>query len=250
MTSTNADVLAFGAHPDDTELSCGGTIASLTSHGRRVVVVDLTRGEMGTRGTPESRREEALAAARILRLTARENLHMPDTRIENSREHQLAVIRRVRHWRPSLCLINAPWDRHPDHGHAASLLIDSLFLSGLSKIVTVDEDGRHQDPWRPSNILHYMQDQPFEPDLVVDISVHIETKEQAILAFSSQVNVTDPGHEPETYISGTSFFQGLRARARHYGHLAGFEYGEPFKSVHRPIPFSTLDPLIDLKIKR
>jgi bacillithiol biosynthesis deacetylase BshB1 len=245
-----SDILAFGAHPDDTELSCSGTLAALVQQGKRVAVVDLTRGEMGTRGTPELRLKEAQQAAEILGLSARDNLSLPDTQLKNTRENQLPIIERVRFYRPHICLINAPSDRHPDHGDAARLLIDALFYSGLSRIETKGPDGKPQEPHRPAHILHYMQDRPFEPDFVFDISQTIDLKEKAIKAFASQFHVKDPGAEPETYISGMGFFEALRARAKHFGHLSGFGYGEPFKYAQSPVPLKSMEIFFESKPKR
>ncbi len=234
-----ADVIAFGAHPDDTELSCSGTLARLVQLGYDAVVVDLTRGEKGTRGTPELRLEEAEAAARVLGLKARDNLGLPDTELVNTREMQLPIIERVRHYRPHICLICSPDDRHPDHGNAARLLKDALFYSGLQKIETRGPEGELQEPHRPAHILHYMQDRPFEPDFIFDITPTMELKQKAIEAFASQFNVDDPGMEPETYISRPGFYEGIRARARHYGHLGGFTYGEPFLYAQKPVPLAS-----------
>lgn len=235
------DILAFGAHPDDTELGCSGTLARLVQDGLSVGVTDLTRGEMGTRGTPELRMEEATAASELLGLASRDNLGLKDTLLVNTRENQLPIIRSVRHHRPHICLVGAPADRHPDHGAATRLLLDAIFYSGLRRIETIGPDGKAQAPHRPAHILHYMQDRPFEPDFVMDISDTMEVKEKAIRAFSSQFDVADPGSEPETYISSPGYFQGIRARARHFGHLAGFTYGEPFLYVGKPIPLSGFD---------
>lgn len=246
---TKLDVLAFGAHPDDIEISCGGTVASLTRQGKKVGIIDLTRGEMGTRGTAETRKREAEDAAHILGVSVRENLDLPDTHIENKREFQIPVISKLRKYQPDICLINAPFDRHPDHGNASNLIIDSFFLSGLQKIETLDEQGLPQEPWRPSFAFHYMQDRTFTPDLLIDISHTIEVKEKALLAFKTQLNVGDPGDEPETYISGVSFFEGLRARARYYGHMGGVEYAEPFKA-HHPIILSDLSVFQNIKVRR
>lgn len=244
------DVLAFAAHPDDTELCCGGTLAQLTKQGKNVGVVDLTEGEMGTRGTPEKRKEESQRASEIIGLAVRENLGLPDTQLANSREHQKKLIRKIRKYQPHICLVGAPVDRHPDHGYATRLALDAIFYSGLAKIETVDEDGNPQKRWRPSHILHYMQDRPFEPDLVFDITDTFETKKQAILAFETQFNVEDPGEEPETYISGTDFFKGIEARARHYGHLIGVTYGEPFKYYNGPIPFNSMEAFFETEPER
>ncbi|MEX2602129.1 MAG: bacillithiol biosynthesis deacetylase BshB1 [Balneolaceae bacterium] len=235
-----ADVLAFGAHPDDTELGCSGTLAKLVEQGKKVVVVDLTQGEMGTRGTVGTRWKEAEEAKTILGLAARDNLGLPDTELANTREFQIPIIERIRFYQPHICFVSAPFDRHPDHGNAAQLLIDALYFSGLRKIETVGQDRKKQNPHRPSHILHYMQDRPFTPDFVFDITDTIEKKEKAIHAFSTQFNVANPGDEPETYISNPEFLEGLRARARHYGHLGGFSYGEPFKSVQMPIPLTSM----------
>lgn len=243
------DVLAFGAHPDDIEISCGGTIAALCLQGKNVGIIDLTRGEMGTRGTAETRKAEAEEAARILGVSIRENLDLPDTRLENKREFQIPVITKLRKYRPDICLINAPTDRHPDHGNAAQLLIDCFFLSGLQKIETVDEEGLPQNPWRPSFAFHYMQDRTFTPDLLIDISHTIDIKEKALLAFKTQLNVQDPGDEPETYISGVSFFEGLRARARYYGHMGGVDFAEPFKAHHTMI-LSDLSVFQEINVRR
>lgn len=234
------DILAFGAHPDDTELGCSGTLARLVQMGKGVVVVDLTRGEMGTRGTPEIREEEAGNAAEILGLQARENLGLPDTELLNNRESQRSVIRVVRHFRPHICILGAETDRHPDHGKATRFLLDALFYGGLEKIETIGPDHQSQKPHRPAHILHYMQDRPFEPDFIFDITDTIELKERALRAFATQFDVEEPGDEPETYISNPEFFESIRARARFYGHQAGFKYGEPFRYAGGPIPLTSL----------
>jgi bacillithiol biosynthesis deacetylase BshB1 len=231
------DVLAIAAHPDDTELCCAGTLARLAAQGLRCGVLDLTRGEMGTRGTPELRHKEAEDAARILGLTSRMNLSLPDNGLINSREHQDEIIRAVRSFQPEICMINAPEDRHPDHGHAHKLTLDALFYSGLRKRETSAKDGSPQQPWRPSHILFYMQDTPFEPDLIFDISETQDIKEQAILAFKSQFNAPENDNEPGTYISGKNFIKMLRSRARVYGHRIGVAFGEPFQYYGGPLPF-------------
>ena len=245
-----ADILAFGAHPDDTELGCSGTLASLVAQGKTVAVADLTRGEMGSRGTAEIRMKEAQKAADIIGLSDRVNLGLPDTELQNTRDFQLPIIETVRHFKPHICILPAPSDRHPDHGNATSLLIDAIFYSGLVKIETKGSDGKIQEIHRPSHIIHYMQDRPFEPDFVYDISQTIETKEKAIKAFATQFNVQNPGDEPETYISDPDFFKALRARAKHFGHLAGFEYGEAFKYASTPFPLRNLDFLMETAPKR
>lgn len=244
------DVLAFAAHPDDTELCCGGTLVKLAEEGKNVGVIDLTRGEMGSRGTPEQRAREASKAAEIVGLSIRENLGLPDTQLTNNRENQKQLIQKIRQYRPHLCLVGAPTDRHPDHGYATQLALDALFYSGLSKIESRDEEGNLQDPWRPSHILHYMQDRPFEPDLVVDITDSYETKKEAILAFETQFRITNPGDEPETYISSKEFFEGIEARARHYGHLIGTTYGEPFKYYNGPVPLASFEAFFETEPDR
>jgi N-acetylglucosamine malate deacetylase 1 len=244
------DVLAIAAHPDDTELNCAGTLAALVRQGLKVGVLDLTQGEMGSRGTPELRRSEANEAARIIGLSMRDNLALPDCGLDNTPEHRLAIIRAVRMYQPDVCFINAPSDRHPDHGNASKLTTDALFYSGLPKLTSTDSVGNQQEPWRPFHVLHYMQDRPFEPDFVFDISDTIEIKEKAILAFKSQFNVHEAGHEPQTYISRPSFFEAIRARARHFGHLIGVDYGEGYLYHGKPIPLHDLNVLLHSKPTR
>lgn len=241
------DVLALSAHPDDTELCCGGTLAALAKQGRKVGVVDFTRGEMGSRGTPEKRLQEAGKAADIIGLEVRDNLGLPDTQLESTREYQKKIIQKIRTYQPHVCLVGAPSDRHPDHGNGTRLALDAIFFSGLTKIETTGEDGNSQDRWRPSHVLHFMQDRPFEPDIVFDITETFETKKEALLAFESQFNVQNPGDEPETYISSNEFFEGIEARARHYGHLIGATYGEPFKYQNGPLPLGSFDTFFETK---
>ena len=239
------DILALSSHPDDTELCCGGTLAALVNEGKKVGVVDFTQGEMGSRGTPEQRLQEAQQASDIIGLEVRDNLGLPDTKLESTREYQKAIIQKIRKYRPHVCLVGAPSDRHPDHGSGTQLALDAIFYSGLTKIKTYDEQGEPQKRWRPSHVLHFMQDRPFDPDIVFDISDTFETKKKAILAFASQFNVQDPGDEPETYISNEQFFEGIEARARHYGHLIGATYGEPFKYYNGPVPMSSFDAFFE-----
>lgn len=249
-TATKVDIVAFGAHPDDIELSAGGTIAKAVSEGKSVILVDLTQGEMGSRGTPEIRLKEADEAAKILGATQRLNIGLPDTQVANTRENQLKVIQILRQYRPQVVFANAPVDRNPDHGNGSDLVRDSFFLSGLTKIKTSGAGNNDQEPWRPSHLLFYMQDTPFEPDLIIDITDHLKTKEASIVAHASQVNVSVPGDEPETYISSPTFFESIRARTRTYGHRAGCTHGEPFKLGRAPFMLSTLDALFDRKIAR
>lgn len=245
-----ADLMAFGAHPDDTELACSGTLASLSEQGFTVVVADLTRGEMGSRGTPRLREQEASRAAGLLGVQKRVNLGLPDTQLVNSRENQLPLITALRTYKPHVCLIPAPADRHPDHSHAAALLLDAFFYSGLIKIETRDESGVVQDPHRPAHILHYIQDDFLQPDFIYDISDTMEKKEKAIAAFSSQFNVAEPGDEPATYISDPAFLESLRARAKILGHMGGFRYGEGFISAKKPIPLTSLELFFSSDPKR
>lgn len=244
------DILAFGAHPDDTELSCSGTLAKLVKQGKKVAVTDLTRGEMGSRGTPEIRLKEAEKAAEILGLSERMNLGLPDTQLENTRELQMPIIQAVRKFRPHVCLLPAPSDRHPDHGDASELIADAIFYSGLVKIETMGENRKRQEPHRPAHILHYMQDRPFDPDFIFDISDTIQVKENAIKAFATQFNVADPGDEPETYISDPAFFEALRAKAKHFGHLGGFEFGEGYLYHGKPVPLTAFDLFMGTTPKR
>jgi len=244
------DILAFGAHPDDTELGCSGTLVSLVKQGNKVAVADLTRGEMGSRGTADKRLQEAQHAAEIIGLSDRINLGLPDTQLENTREFHLPIIEVVRRYCPHICILPAPADRHPDHGNATALLIDAIYYSGLVKIETKDSDGKIQDVHRPAHVLHYMQDRPFDPDFIYDITHTLPVKEKAIKAFATQFNVADPGDEPETYISDPSFFDALRARAKHFGHLGGFEYGEAFQFATTPFPVKNLDFLFGTSPKR
>ena len=244
------DVLAFGAHPDDTELGCSGTLAALSKQGKKVGVVDLTRGEMGSRGTPEIRKKEALKAAEIIGLDARDNIGLPDSQISNTREFQLPIIQKLRLYRPHIAIITAPDDRHPDHGDATALLTDAIFFSGLLKIETKGPDGKIQEPHRPAHVIHYIQDRPFDPDFIFDISETMDTKIEAIKAFSSQFNVADPGNEPQTYVSDPAFFEALKGRARHLGHLAGFQYGEGFIYAQKPFPVKDFGFLLDTSPKR
>ena len=246
----SVDFLAIAAHPDDVELCCAGTLAKLAKSGYKTAVLDLTNGEMGTRGTPELRLEEASDAGKILGLAGRYNLGLPDAALTNSDAHRIAIISAVRTLRPAVCFINAQTDRHPDHGNAHKLTKDALFYGGLKKILTKDEQGNVQQPWRPNHVLMYMQDSPFEPDLVFDISETMAHKEKAILAFKSQFNVPENDDGPKTYISGSGFFEMIRSRARIFGHQIGVEYGEPFNYLNGPVPFTSFDGFMKHKPAR
>src|SRR5205085_3490328 len=202
------DILAFGAHPDDVELGCGGTLLKHIAAGQKVGIIDLTRGELGTRGTAETRDEEAAHAAKILGVHFRENLHMKDGFFQNDTCHQMEIIKRIRKYLPEIVICNAIEDRHPDHGRSSKLVSDACFLSGLAKIETEYESIK-QNAWRPKVIYHYTQDRYIKPDLLVDISDHLEKKEEALLAYKTQFHDPD-SDEPETYISSPEFFQSIR----------------------------------------
>jgi N-acetylglucosamine malate deacetylase 1 len=236
------DILVFAAHPDDAELGCGGTIAKHVALGYKVGIVDLTRGELGTRGTPELRDGEASSSAKILGVSFRANLRLPDGYFQNTPETQLEVIKAVRKYQPTIVLANAINDRHIDHAKAASLAYDGCFLAGLAKIETRDELGTPQKPWRPEVVYHYIQSQFIEPDFIVDIAGFWDKKLSAIRAFQSQF--FDPSsNEPETYISKPGFLDMIQARATEFGHAIGSTHGEGF-TVRR---YPGVDDLLKLK---
>jgi len=221
------DILVIAAHPDDAELGCGGTIAKHTAQGKKVGILDLTRGELGTRGTVQSRQAEATASSNILGVSVRENLGLQDGFFQNDSVSQLKIIGVIRKYQPDIVLANAISDRHIDHGKGASIAYDSCFLSGLSKIVSQDEQGKQQNAWRPSAVYHYIQSQLLHPDFVVDISGYWEKKLEAIRAFKTQF--FDPqSTEPETYISKPGFLKMIEARAIEFGHAIGSSHGEGF----------------------
>ena len=218
------DILVMAAHPDDAELSCSGTILKHVAAGKKVGIIDFTRGELGTRGTPEIRLQESTDATKILGLHARENLGIRDGFFRNDEESQLKLIEVIRKYQPDIVLANALEDRHPDHGKGAQLAIDACFLSGLRQIKTGDLPA-----WRPTQVYHYIQDRYIEPDFVVDISAHWDQKETAIRAFKSQF--FDPSSmEPASYISSPDFLHFIQARAMEMGHKIGVKYGEGFQS--------------------
>lgn len=222
------DVLFFAAHPDDVELGCAGTILKMTQEGKKVGIIDLTRGELGSRGTPEGRMEEALDAGNVMGLSARHNLGFRDGFFPDDEAHRLAVIIMIRKYRPDVVIANAPEDRHPDHGRGSKLVRDAAYLSGLRKIETKLEDAP-QEAWRPKSIFFYIQDFSHKPAFVVDITPYWEQKKEAIRAFKSQFYTeSQDENQPQTYISGESFFNFLEGRARHIGHQAGYEMGEGY----------------------
>ncbi|MGF1922655.1 MAG: bacillithiol biosynthesis deacetylase BshB1 [Bacteroidia bacterium] len=222
------DILVFAVHPDDAELGCSGTILKHIAEGKKVGIVDFTRGELGTRGTASTRDIEAKDSALILGLHARENLGFRDGFFRNDEEHQLEVIKMVRKYRPEIILTNALDDRHPDHGRAGDLANDAIFLSGLIKIET-SIDGRQQEAWRPRLVLQYIQDRYIKPDIIIDISDFIDQKTASIRAFKTQFNSTDDS-EPQTYISSPEFLDAVIGRSREFGKTIGARYGEGFTS--------------------
>ena len=222
------DILVFAVHPDDAELGCSGTILKHIADGKKVGIVDFTRGELGTRGSAEIRDEEAAASAKILGLHARENLCMKDGFFQNNEEHQLQLIKMVRKYQPEIILTNALHDRHPDHGRAGDLANNAIFLSGLRRIET-QLDGIAQTEWRPRLVLQYIQDRYIEPDIIVDISEHMDTKIESIKAFKTQFDSPNTD-EPQTYISTPAFLESVIGRAREFGKDIGAKYGEGFTS--------------------
>lgn len=220
------DILAFGVHPDDVELGCSGTLLAALAEGKKVGIIDLTRGELGTRGTIETRKEEAAKAAAILGVQVRENLGMADGFFQNDENNQRKVITAIRKYRPEIILANAFEDRHPDHGRSAKLVADAAFLSGLRKIETM-EDGELQDIWKPAYVFHYIQDRFIQPSFVVDISAYMDQKMESVLAYSTQF--FNPGlNEPQTYISSSQFLETVKARALMMGKRIGVAYAEGF----------------------
>lgn len=220
------DILAIGAHPDDVELGCGGTLAKLISEGKKVAIVDLTQGELGTRGTNITRAEEAARASEILGISARENLKMKDGFILNVEENQLQLVKMIRKYQPEIVLGNAIDDRHPDHAKAAKLISDACFLGGLVKIET-ELDGNNQTAWRPKHIFHYIQWKSIPPDFVIDITDFMDTKIEACLAYKTQFYDPD-SNEPMTPIATKDFLESLTYRAQDLGRLSGVTYAEGF----------------------
>ncbi len=235
------DILAFGAHPDDVELGCGATLAKEISKGKKVGVIDLTRGELGTRGTAETRDIESENAAKILGVTMRTNMEFADGFFINDRTHQIELIKMIRKYKPDIVLCNAVDDRHIDHGKGSKLVSDSCFLSGLTKIDTKCDDS-WQDPWRPKQVYHYIQWKNLEPDFVVDVSGFIDKKMEAVLAYKTQFFDSN-SKEPETPISSKNFTDSIEYRARDLGRLIGVEHGEGFNVERYP----AVDSLYDLK---
>lgn len=220
------DILAFGAHPDDVELSCSGTLMSHIAMGKTVGIVDLTNGELGTRGNAELRLNEATAAAEILGVAVRENLHMADGFFTNDKAHQLQIVKILRKYRPQVVFANALTDRHPDHAKGARLVADACFLAGLLKIET-ELDGEKQVAYRPRAVYHYVQFRPADADFIVDISGYMDKKMESIMAYSSQFYKLG-SDEPETVISSKHFLKNVEERASDFGRQIGVRFGEAF----------------------
>jgi bacillithiol biosynthesis deacetylase BshB1 len=230
------DVLAFGAHPDDVEISCAGTMVRLAREGKATGIIDLTRGELGTRGTPETRATEAVAAAEVMGLSVRENMGLPDGFFQDTPENQLKVIGYLRKYRPSMVLCNSVTDRHPDHGRASAMVLQSCFLSGLVKI----DNG--MEPWRPNVVLHYIQDDYQRPDIILDVTDYFDLKMKAMLCYTTQFNAP-AGSGPTTPISTPEFLEMLRGRSAQLGRYIGTKYAEGFTCA-RPLGVKNLTDLL------
>lgn len=235
------DILAFGAHPDDVELGCSGTIAKEVSLGKKVGIIDLTRGELGTRGSVEIRDSESRLAAEILGVSIRENLNMRDGFFVNDEAHQMKVIQMIRKYRPEIVICNAIDDRHIDHGKGSKLVSDACFLSGLRKVETEFEE-QYQEAWRPKVVYHYLQWKNIVPDFVVDITGFIDKKEQSILAYGSQF-YSENSKEPVTPIATKNFLESIHYRSQDFGRLVGVEYAEGF-TTERYVAVNSLSDLI------
>jgi bacillithiol biosynthesis deacetylase BshB1 len=237
-------VLAVAVHPDDVELCCSGTLMMEKMQGKTIGVADLTRGELGTRGTPELRSKEAETAGRIMDLDIRENLGMADGFFQNNEENQRKIIRVIRLYRPEIVLASALEDRHPDHGRAGKLISDSCFLSGLRKISSKDDQGKEQEQWRPKYVFHFIQDRYYQPAFVYDITAVFERKLEAIRSYVSQFHSTTyDKDEPQTYISGPEFMESIIGRAQMLGKMIGVKYAEGFLS-EKMIGISNLDSFV------
>lgn len=235
------DILAFGVHPDDVELGCAGTIISAIAEGKKVGVIDLTQGELGTRGTAETRYEEAAAAAKVMGVGVRDNLKMEDGFFKHNKTNLRTIIQVIRKYQPAIILCNAPEDRHPDHGRSAKMVVEAAFLSGLRKIETKD-NGNKQDVWRPAYIFHYMQDRYLQPSFVVDISNSFDKKMEAVSCFATQFNANST-KDPQTYISSPQFMESVKARALMLGKRIGVAYAEGFIS-EKTLGISSFDAII------
>ena len=223
------DILVLPVHPDDAELGCSGPILTAITQGKKVGIVDLTRGALGTRGSAEIRDKDAAESGKILGLTIRDNLCLPDGFFTNTREYQLKVIEAIRRFQPEIVITNAYHDRHPDHGRANKLVEEAAFLSGLRKIETYD-NSETQEAWRPNLVLHFIQDNYIKPDILVDVTNYWDKKVESIYAFGSQFFNPEWENEPQTYISSPEFIAVVEARAREFGKSIGVKYAEGFTS--------------------
>ena len=243
------DILAFGVHPDDVELSCAGTLLTEKKNGKKVGIIDLTKGELGTRGNAETREKEAADAAAIMGVYIRDNLGMADGFFENNKENQLKIITALRKYRPEIVLCNAPEDRHPDHGRSSRLVLDASFLSGLLKIVTYPgiekNDKTVQEAWRPKYVFHYIQDRYIKPDFVLDITDVFEKKIEAIKTFKTQFFSAglSSNTEPQTYVSSPEFLDSVIYRSKMFGKMIGVKYAEGYVS-QKMIGIKSFDVLI------
>ncbi|MBK8520601.1 MAG: bacillithiol biosynthesis deacetylase BshB1 [Ferruginibacter sp.] len=235
------DILAFGVHPDDVELSCAGALLVEQKNGKKTGIIDLTAGELGTRGSGEIRKSEAAAAAKILGVEIRENLEMADGFFQNDEAHQRKVISAIRAFQPEIILCNAPDDRHPDHGRSSKMVADAAFLSGLMKIETTF-NGEVQKAWRPKYVFRYIQDRMLQPDLVIDITDVFEQKIEAIRAYKTQFHNSDLD-EPQTYISTPDFLDSVIYRHKWFGKMIGVKYAEGFIS-EKMIGLKNFDAII------
>ena len=239
--SNKVDILAIGAHPDDVELSVAGTLMQQIALGKKVAILDLTKGELGSRGTVETRYQEAEKAAKIMGISQRVNLNLGDGFFDLSRENKIKIIEQIRFFQPEIVLVNAYADRHPDHGRGAALAKDACFLAGLLKIET-SLNGVKQDKWRPNAIYGYIQDHYLKPDFVVDISAFVDKKMDAIMAYNTQF-YNPNSTEPRTPISGKDFVNFLKGRWSQFGRGIGVDYAEGF-TVDRPIGIKNISDLI------
>lgn len=240
------DILAFGVHPDDVELSCAGTLLVEKQNGKKTGIIDLTRGELGTRGTAETRLQEGAASAEILGVAVRENLEMQDGFFINDEVNQRKIITSLRTYRPEIILCNALDDRHPDHGRSSQLVNDAAFLSGLRKIETQGVDNENQKQWRPKYIFHYIQDRYYDPNFVVDISDVIDKKIESIKAFTTQFHNDElSDKEPQTYISSPEFLDSVIYRAKMFGKMIGVKYAEGYIS-RKMVGIKNFDALIQI----
>ena len=231
--SGTVDILGIAAHPDDVELSCAGTMLMAKRAGKKTGILDLTRGELSTRGTPELRIEETEAASKVLQLDWRKNLDLGDGNIAINRENMLKVVRVIRELRPLVMLTPHKFERHPDHEAASELAHQASFYAGLAKIETTDDNGKPQEPHRPLLVMHFMQTYTFEPKVIIDISDVFEERMKAMNAYDSQFGRGTSERKLEskdrdTFLTQKGFYEWIEARARHFGMIIGAQFGEPF----------------------